>query len=100
MTSFSYGHSYGEDRSDPNANLANDAGNACRPADVYVARWRNGLLATIDIAVTSGQHQEVVRHATTDGLHACRMYEDFKRIHNGTEAQCLTDGITFIPLCA
>ena len=30
-------------------------------------------------------------------LHACRAYEDFKRVHNGTHAQCQTDGITFIP---
>ena len=72
-------------------------GNARRPADVYVARWRNGIPAAFDLAVTSGLRHDVASHSFNDPAYACRAYEDHKCNHLNTAAQCHADGIGFFP---
>ena len=76
----------------PPATPDDPTGNARRPADVYVARWRNGIPAAFDLAVTSALRHDVLARSTSDPSYACREYEDFKRADNATDAQCRSDG--------
>ena len=69
-----------------------------RPADIYLPRWRRGIPAALDLAVTSGLKNEVVHRSATDGLAAVLVYEDFKRSHLDTETACQEEGIKFIPV--
>ena len=70
---------------------------ARRPADVFIPRWRLGPPAAWDFAVTSGLRLGLhTAAANPDGV-TCR-YEDFKCHHQDTRADCLAQGISFIPM--
>ena len=71
---------------------------ARRPADIFLPRWRSGLPAALDFAVTSGLRADVVTASTPSVSAAIDNYEDFKRTHNNTDADCQAEGITFIPM--
>lgn len=71
---------------------------ARRPADVYIPRWRLGLPAAFDFAVTSGLRADVVTESTQDPSAAVSAYETFKRCHHNTELDCQAQGINFAPL--
>eukprot|EP00973_Karenia_brevis_P048975 6792337-Karenia_brevis.AAC.1 len=53
--------------------------------------------AAFGFAVTSGLRTDNVSASTQEASHAVCNYEDFKRSHNNTEADCQAAGITFIP---
>ena len=65
-----------------------------RPADVYIPRWRLGPPAAWDFAVTSGLRMDAV----TNPCGVTSRYEDFKCSHKDTRAECLAQGISFIPM--
>ena len=70
---------------------------ARRPADVYIPRWRLGPPAAWDFAVTSGLRLGLHADAASpDGITS--RYEDLKSSHQDTRAECLAQGITFIPM--
>ena len=69
-----------------------------RPADVYLPRWRKGVPAALDFAVTSGLRSDMVNKSAEDGSAATIAYEGFKRTHLDTEITCQQEGITFIPI--
>jgi len=71
-----------------------------RPADVYIPRWRQGLPAALDLAVTSGLRATVAQQTAADGRSAVLAYEDFKREYMDTQQLCHESGISFIPLIA
>ena len=71
-----------------------------RPADVYVPRWRNGIPAAFDFAVTSGLRQTVIASSAQDGSAAACRYEDYKREYLDTAQTCADEGLTFIPVVA
>ena len=52
----------------------------------------------MDFAVTSGLRRDIVNSSAEDGSMATKNYETFKRTHLNTEAACLEEGITFIPV--
>ena len=83
------GSSIGDDDSNPSHR---------RPADVYIPRWRAGPPAAWDFAVTSGLRLESIADSVRDPDAALTKYEDFKRQHQDTQAQCQAQGITFIPM--
>ena len=80
--------------------LAGDPNQHRRPADVYVPRWRRGLPAAFDFAVTSGLRPQVLTAAALDGQAAVQQYEDFKREYLETQRLCESAGIIFVPLVA
>ena len=69
-----------------------------RPADVYLPRWRRGVPAALDLAVTSGLKPDMVQKSAEAGSAAVTAYEVFKRTHLDTEAACQDEGLNFIPL--
>ena len=69
-----------------------------RPADIYLPRWRRGLPAALDLAVTSGLRNDLVDRTAQDGTTAVKSYEAFKRSYLNTESSCKENGITFIPI--
>ena len=75
-----------------------DIGAGRRPADVYLPRWRRGVPAALDFAVTSGLRPDIVQKSAEDGTTALKLYEDFKRSYLDTNSICEEEGLTFIPL--
>ena len=71
-----------------------------RPADVYLPSWANGAPAALDFAVTSPQRQEILTQAASSTGAAAIAYEAFKRDHLGTNADCVRQGLSFIPMVA
>jgi hypothetical protein len=71
-----------------------------RPADVYIPRWKRGVPAAFDLAVTSGLRADVVQRSAAQRDAATMAYEDFKREYMDTERLCFEEGITFIPIIA
>jgi hypothetical protein len=69
-----------------------------RPADVYVARWRNGTPAALDFTVASGLRPELLQASAEDSAHATRHYEGYRCSHLDTQAACQAEGVTFIPM--
>ena len=69
-----------------------------RPADVYLPRWRQGVPAALDFAVTSGLRDTVVERSAQNGTAASLVYEDFKREYLDTARACEDEGIKFIPM--
>ena len=69
-----------------------------RPADVYLPRWRRGIPAALDLAITSGLRSDIVNRSAADGSAAVLAYEDFKRSYLDTETICQDNGIKFIPI--
>ena len=69
-----------------------------RPADVYVPRWRLGVPAAIDLAVTSGLRNDCLGMSAPDPKLSLKRYEDFKCSYLDTRQRCTDEGITFIPL--
>ena len=69
-----------------------------RPADIYLPRWRRGIPAALDLAVTSGLKRDMVHRSAEDGSAAVTAYESFKRSYLDTEATCQENGLHFIPI--
>ena len=69
-----------------------------RPADVYIPRWQSGPPAALDFAVTSGLRADRMVEAVHDRESVLTKYEDFKCSFKDTQAQCLSQGFTFIPM--
>ena len=69
-----------------------------RPADVYVAKWRNGVPAALDFAVTSGMRAPLLTATIADPGEACDRYEEHKRQYLNTGRLCFDAGIVFIPM--
>ena len=72
--------------------------NGRRPADVYVPRWRNGIPAALDFAITSGMRSDLLVHSAASCTAATERYEERKREHQKTAERCSEQGITFIPM--
>ena len=71
---------------------------ARRPADVFAPRWRSGLPAAFDFAVTSGLNQDVLSASARNAEAACNKYEDRKRSYKDTAQICSDQGLTFVPM--
>ena len=69
-----------------------------RPADVFTARWRAGMPAAFDFAVTSGLRDDCLHNAASDADAHLLQYEAFKCSYLDTEAQCQDEGVSFIPM--
>ena len=69
-----------------------------RPADIYLPRWRRGIPAALDLAVTSGLRSDVVTKSAKDGTAAVKAYKTLKISYLETENTCQEEGITFIPI--
>jgi hypothetical protein len=74
----------------------NDSGR--RPADVYLPRWRNGVAAAWDLAVTSGLRADLLADSAANPGTALERYEEAKRQHGDTQRRCQAEGLTFLPL--
>ena len=71
---------------------------ARRPADVYLPRWRQGLPVALDFAVTSALRPNAITATSYDATASVTSYENFKRQHNHTAADCEAEGLSFIPM--
>ena len=69
-----------------------------RPADIYIPRWRRGIPAALDFAVTSGLRVDLVNKSVHDNSAATEAYERLKRTYRNTEESCQAEGISFIPV--
>ena len=69
-----------------------------RPADVYLPKWRRGIPAALDFAVTSGLRGDLVNESAKDGSSAPKLYEEKKCSHLDTKTLCEAEGITFLPV--
>ena len=78
--------------------LERDSNALRRPADIYLPRWRRGVPAALDLAVTSGLKPDMVNKSAEDGSSAVTAYETFKRCYLDTETTCQEEGFNFIPL--
>ena len=65
---------------------------------MYLPRWRRGIPAALDLAVTSGLKSDMVQRSAEDGSAAVNTYEDFKRSYLSTSSSCQEDGFSFIHL--
>ena len=79
-----------------NGDNVDDSGR--RPADVYVPRWRNGVPAALDFAVTSGMRRDMIAHSAASSTAATERYEETKRQHQDTAERCSEQGVNFIPM--
>ena len=86
----------GPSTEEPNGDELDTSGR--RPADVYVPRWRSGLPAALDFAVTSGLRADLIAHSVADPGAGLARYEEYKRQHQGTAQACRGADITFIPM--
>ena len=75
-----------------------EAGNARRPADIYLPQWYGGLPAALDFAVTSPNQAAFVGRAASEALHAATSYSETKRAHLNIAASCAEQGVTFLPM--
>ena len=73
---------------------------ARRPADVYVPRWRAGVPAAFDFAVTSGMRSSCLQESAADGASAATAYEGKKCSHLDTKSACEAEGVSFLPMVA
>ena len=71
---------------------------ARRPADVYLPRYRLGVAACLDFAVTSGLRNDLLTTTLNDSTSPSRKYEDYKCSYLSTKATCEEEGMTFIPM--
>ena len=78
--------------------LVDPGSNRRRPADVYVPSWQAGRPAALDIAVTSPQRADALLGASQRSGAAAEGCEQQKRTHLGTEQDCNSAGISFIPV--
>ena len=69
-----------------------------RPADVFVPRWRNGVPAALDFAVTSGMRADMLVHSAASPEAATQRYEERKRQYEETATRCARQGVTFVPM--
>ena len=65
---------------------------------MYVPQWGLHGPAAFDLAVTSALRGDVLAASASDGSRACAAYEDLKRVHQQTLAQCEAQGLQFEPL--
>ena len=86
----------GPSAEEPNGDCLDNNGR--RPADVYVPRWRGGLPAAMDFAVTSGMRADLIVHSVADPGAALDRYEEYKRQHQGTAQACRDADLAFIPM--
>ena len=67
---------------------------------MYLPTWSNGTPACLDLAITSPFRRDVVQAASETAGAAAEAYEAFKRSHLDTAADCLAQGMAFIPMVA
>ena len=68
-----------------------------RPADVWLASWDGSGPAAIDLAITSGMRADRLSAAADDPTTIWGSYEDFKRGHMNTAAECHQQNLAFMP---
>ena len=71
-----------------------------RPADIWMPHWADGGAVALDFAVTSGLRADFLHATAIDHSRCLGSYEDAKREYLQTAAQCLQQGILFIPMVA
>lgn len=71
-----------------------------RPADVFIPRWRNGIPAALDFAVTSGLRGDLVVSSAEASGTAAERYEEHKRQFLDTARRCSDAGVAFVPMVA
>ena len=71
-----------------------------RPADVYIPSWEGGRPACFDLAVTSPMRRDIVGAASRKAGAAAEAYEGYKRSYLNTAADCVNQGLAFVPLVA
>ena len=82
------------------AGVSLNQASARRPADVWVPGWGLHGPAAFDFAVSSGLRSGVLPSTVGHGGHAALVYEERKRMHQRTEAQCRAQGLQFLPIVA
>ena len=70
--------------------------NGRRPADVWLAHWKNGRSGAVDFAVTSGLRNDMISMAAQDPSTVWGNYEDFKRQYLQTQASCNERNMEFL----
>ena len=70
---------------------------ARRPADVWIAGSGARGAQAVDFAVTSGLRTQHLGVTDEDVASVFAEYENRKRAHEDTEAQCRRQGFTFVP---
>ena len=65
---------------------------------MYVPRFRSGVPAALDFAVTSGLQSSVLHLAAQSEDAATMRYEGLKSDHLDTKSHCESEGITFVPM--
>ena len=81
-----------------NRNEATADSSLRRPADVYIPRWRSGVPAALDFAVTSALRSDRVSISSSSGSAAVRQYAEYKCAFENTRRQCQDAGIDFVPV--
>ena len=71
-----------------------------RPADVYLPTWTGGQPAALDFAVTSPTRPDMLSLSCSSAGAAAAAYAQHKRLHLQTEADCASQGVTFVPMVA
>ncbi len=71
-----------------------------RPADVWIPQWHSGTPAAWDFAVTSALQSGSLQEAAAEPSAAAASYEQHKRTHLDTAAQCRQQGLEFVPVVA
>ena len=71
--------------------------NGRRPADVWLAHWKNGRSGAVNFAVTSGLRNDIISTVAQDPAVVWGQYEDYKRQYLGTQANCNERNIEFLP---
>ena len=67
---------------------------------MYLPTWSNGSPACLDLAITSPFRRDYVQAASETAGAAAEAYEAFKRAHLDTAADCVAQGMAFIPMVA
>jgi len=69
-----------------------------RPADVFLPSWNDGTPAALDFGITSPHRLDAPRDANAAAGAAATAYEAHKRAYLDTAADCMAQGISFIPM--
>ena len=62
-----------------------------------IPRWRGGVFACLDFAVTSGLRSKVLVRSASDSQSVLIDYRDCECAHLDTKRHCEREGVTFIP---
>jgi hypothetical protein len=68
-----------------------------RPADVWLPSGLSSKPCAVDFAVTSGLRSDILRRTCADPSFIWADYEELKRQHADTKAQCDAQGLDFAP---